>query len=135
MFTILVGEDNPLGIERNYYRFGLAGWKAVCNDDFVEDFDVGIVVKTSGTHPDPAREVGPRQQDVGRYSDKQDPSRVGCQPRLVHFPIKHALYYKGVPELCAAIRAVWQVDKMVVFQDNKGGFRATHRIMIIWGDC
>ena len=58
VFTILVEAGNPLGIDRGHYRFAIAGWKTVCDDDFVEYQDVGVVIKASGTHPDPDREDG-----------------------------------------------------------------------------
>ena len=130
VYCVKMEEDNPLGIDPDPYWFAITGWMPVCCNAFVDSNDVGIVVKTSGAHPDARYEVKPRQQDLGRYSD-EDPTRKGCQPHLVHFPIKHANYWHGVKELCGMIRYFWQCGQMVVFLDNDGGYRATTAAAVV----
>ena len=130
MYCVKMEEENPLGIDPDIYWFAISGWMPVCCNKFVDSNDVGIVVKTSGTHPDARVEVKPRQQDLGRYG-KDDPTRQGRQPHLVQFPIKHANYWHGVQELCGMIRYVWQCGQTVVFLDNDGGYRATTAAAVV----
>ena len=109
-YLLKIGEDNPLGIYEGHFWLAIAGWRVPCYNEFIEEWDAGLIVKGSGTHPDPSVEVKPRQQDLGKYTDTSDTTRgrKGCQPWLVQFPIKHAKYWMGIPELAAAMRHTWQ---------------------------
>ena len=64
-YLLKIGEDNPLVIYEGHFWLGIAGWRVPCYNDFVEEWDAGCIVKTSGTHPDPSVKCSPGSRISG----------------------------------------------------------------------
>ena len=55
VWTQHIDAGNPLGIDEGHYRFAISGWKTVCDDEFIEYLEVGIIFKTNGHIPGPGQ--------------------------------------------------------------------------------
>ena len=107
-----------MGIEPGSYKYAVSGWKAPCCKYFVRDHEIGLIVKTSGMIPEPCLRQKPDEQDYAWDEDAE------CQPVIILFPIKHALYSDGLLDLIGFMRFCWEGDRTVLFHCNNGEARA-----------
>ena len=120
-FEIAAG--NTAAIPAGNYTAILAGWKVGCDADVINEYNVGAIVKASGSNP---REWS-QKPDRNQYAVN---IRTGCQPHILEFPIKHAEFWKGLYELTGVVRNAWELGKTVLFHCNHGQYRAPTALVV-----
>ena len=114
-------DGNTMGVPRGRYALLISGRRYATRTSEISDKNVGAIVNCSGWDPSMWRMgVEPRPNpDAYGWNNK-----MGCQPAVIHFPIKGKTWNEAQHLVLGEVRRQWADGRSVLFHCNRGLVRA-----------